>query len=95
MEANRNLTRRNGRRLIDNSSNSRASRTEDIEERKGNQSPSKAEKSHNQIIRESGFFLSDKEEASAYNFDKMLNNPGDESNEKGKKTMTTADLPDT
>jgi hypothetical protein len=82
--------RRNTRRVVDNSSNSRE---KDNEERKG--SPTKAEKSHNQIIRESGFFLSDKEEASAYNFDRMLNNPHDESNEKGKKTMTAADPPGT
>lgn len=43
---------------------------DDVEERKG--SPSKAEKTHNQIIRESGYFLSDREEASAYNFDRKV-----------------------
>ena len=51
--------------MVENSSNSRI---DDIEERKG-ASPPKGEKSHNQIIRESGYFLSDREEASAYDFE--------------------------
>lgn len=71
--------------MIENSSNSRA---DDVEERKG---PS--EKTHNQIIRESGFFLSDKEETSAFNFDRSLAlYPNDDSIEKRKKPMTTAEL---
>ena len=57
--------RRNARRVIENSSNSRA---DEQEERKEGISKPK-EKTHNQIIRDSGFFLSDKEEASAFNFD--------------------------
>lgn len=57
--------RRNARRVVENSSNSRI---DDIEERKG-ASPPKGEKTHNQIIRESGYFLSDREEASAYEFE--------------------------
>ena len=37
---------------------------DDVEERKG--SPSKAEKTHNQIIRESGYFLSDRNPERTY-----------------------------
>lgn len=42
-----------------------------MEERKGGVSPTKAEKTHNQVIRESGYFLSDREDASAFNFDML------------------------
>ena len=72
--------RRQARRIVDSSS----SRIDDIEEHKGG--PSKAEKSHNQFIRESGYFLSDREEASAFNFDPQFD--AEHSNEKGRKAMT-------
>ena len=70
------------------------SRIDDQEEQKG--SPTKTEKNHNQIIRDSGYFLSDREEASAFNFDKAtkgVNN--DDSHDKGRKSMQEADPPGT
>ena len=80
-------SRRNARRVIENSSNSRI---DDIEERKG--SPSKIEKSHNQIIRESGYFLSDREDASAFNFDKMVNHHGKADDSDGRDAKSMAEL---
>ena len=65
-----------------------------LDERKG--SPTKAEKTHNQIIRESGYFLSDREDASAFNFDMLqpgVNN--DESHDRKSKQMTQPDPPGT
>ena len=68
------------------------------EERKG--SPTKAEKTHNQVIRESGYFLSDREDASAFNFD-MLQGGSNDHNDSyeqkkklSKKVMSQPDPPD-
>jgi len=68
-------TRRNARRIVDSS--------HEQEEHKGE---SMEEKTHNKIIRETGYFMSDREEVSAFNFDKMIGH--DDTREKGCKPMT-------
>ena len=55
------------------------------EERKGS-SPSK-EKTHNQIIRESGQFMSDREEDDILRLGRQFND-NEFSNEKGRKSMS-------
>ena len=84
---NRGSTRRNARRIIENSSNSFIMMEDQhFEERKG--SPSKAEKTHNQVIRESGYFLSDREDASAFNFDMLQGGSNDLNDSFEKKKFS-------
>ena len=57
---------RQTRRVVDNSeSSNNAYRMEDLEESKGE----KPADSHNQMIRDYGNFLSDRESSTAFNFD--------------------------
>lgn len=52
------------------------------------------QKTHNQIIRESGYFISDKEEESAYNFNKLVDYE-ESADKKVYKIMTQSDPPGT
>ena len=73
---------------------------EDVEENKNylNESPNTKDKSHNKLIRESGFFLSDREEQSIFHFENCDNGKEHQSSDDGEgkrlKRQMTEDKPE-